>query len=267
MLLILPLTCDTHNNSVHRPSAPRRQVYCAGRPMRISVATPKRVPGGQQAEAQGAASAADVGGVGGGGGDATNTTVFVGGLDASVCEQQLRQVFSAWELLAVKIPPGKNCGFVQFARREDAEAAIERLHGAVVGQLPVRLSWGRSPTIKPPLLVRGIERGRSCWLTFHDKGALGMIGICPLISSNLLLSSSGARLQEQAMSTSYPPRLRGRCRGLLLAPQTSTRPRAWPPLRLPCLRRTIITRCRACTGSPPRVSAWGRVVVVLDLFC
>jgi RNA recognition motif-containing protein len=44
--------------------------------------------------------------------------VFVGALDPSVSEEQLRAVFAPFgELVYVKIPLGKNCGFVQFVSR------------------------------------------------------------------------------------------------------------------------------------------------------
>lgn len=44
--------------------------------------------------------------------------IFVGGLDPSVNDDMLRQVFSQFgELVHVKIPVGKRCGFVQFGNR------------------------------------------------------------------------------------------------------------------------------------------------------
>lgn len=44
--------------------------------------------------------------------------IFVGGLDSSISDDHLRQVFSQYgELVHVKIPVGKRCGFVQFADR------------------------------------------------------------------------------------------------------------------------------------------------------
>lgn len=44
--------------------------------------------------------------------------VFVGGLDASITDDELKSVFGQFgELIHVKIPPGKRCGFVQFANR------------------------------------------------------------------------------------------------------------------------------------------------------
>jgi RNA recognition motif-containing protein len=44
----------------------------------------------------------------------------------------------------VKVPAGKNCGFVQFIRKPDAERAIEKMQGFPIGGSRIRLSWGRS---------------------------------------------------------------------------------------------------------------------------
>jgi len=44
--------------------------------------------------------------------------VFVGGLDPSATDDLLKQTFSPYgELLYVKIPVGKRCGFVQYSNR------------------------------------------------------------------------------------------------------------------------------------------------------
>ncbi|XP_058072273.1 polyadenylate-binding protein RBP47B' [Magnolia sinica] len=130
-------------------------VYCSTRPMRISAATPKKTTGFQQqypaikaiypaptySTSQVQALPADS--------DITNTTIFVGGLDPNVTEDELRQIFAQFgELVYVKIPMGKGCGFVQFGTRASAEEAIQRLQGTVIGQQTVRLSWGRSPANK-----------------------------------------------------------------------------------------------------------------------
>jgi len=47
----------------------------------------------------------------------------------------------------VKVPPGRGCGFVQFAERRSAERALAGLNGQPVGNATVRISWGR--TMKP----------------------------------------------------------------------------------------------------------------------
>uniref|UniRef100_A0A804QA39 RRM domain-containing protein n=1 Tax=Zea mays TaxID=4577 RepID=A0A804QA39_MAIZE len=107
-------------------------VYCSSRPMRIGPATPRKS----------SAARSD-------GGDLTNTTVFVGGLDPNVSEEDLRQTFSQYgEISSVKIPIGKQCGFVQFAQRKNAEDALQGLNGSTIGKQNVRLSWGRNPANK-----------------------------------------------------------------------------------------------------------------------
>ncbi|KAI3716065.1 hypothetical protein L6452_23126 [Arctium lappa] len=133
--------------------------YCSSRPMRIGVATPKKPPTQQQfGQGQQQYSSQAVLLTGGSGsfgampqnsqsdGDSSNTTIFVGGLDSEVTDEDLRQTFSqCGEILSVKIPVGKGCGFVQFASRSSAEDAIQNMHGTVIGKQTVRISWGKTP--------------------------------------------------------------------------------------------------------------------------
>nr|XP_043619036.1 polyadenylate-binding protein RBP45-like [Erigeron canadensis] len=119
-------------------------VVCSSRPMRIGPAATKSGAGGgmQKAPYQNAQGSQ-------GESDPTNTTIFVGGLDPSVSDEALRQVFGQFgELIHVKIPVGKRCGFVQFANRACAEQALSMLNGTELGGQSVRLSWGRSPSSK-----------------------------------------------------------------------------------------------------------------------
>ncbi|XP_047162999.1 polyadenylate-binding protein RBP45-like isoform X1 [Vigna umbellata] len=119
-------------------------VLCSTRPMRIGPAsnkTPATQPKAsyQNSQAQGTQNE----------NDPNNTTIFVGNLDANVSDDHLRQVFSQYgELVHVKIPAGKRCGFVQFADRNCAEEALRMLNGTLLGGQNVRLSWGRSPSNK-----------------------------------------------------------------------------------------------------------------------
>lgn len=76
--------------------------------------------------------------------DPTNTTVFVGGLSSEVSEQTLFTLFKPFGIIQqIKIPPGKNCGFVKYSTREEAEEAIAAMQGFIIGGNRVRLSWGR----------------------------------------------------------------------------------------------------------------------------
>ncbi|XP_072991353.1 polyadenylate-binding protein RBP47-like [Typha latifolia] len=114
-------------------------IYCSSRPMRIGPATPRKSSG--TSGSNGASMQSD--------GDSTNTTVFVGGLDPNVSEDDLRQAFSQYgDIASVKIPVGKQCGFVQFVQRNNAEEALQGLNGTLIGKQTVRLSWGRNPANK-----------------------------------------------------------------------------------------------------------------------
>ncbi|WJX91323.1 Polyadenylate-binding protein rbp45 [Trifolium repens] len=119
-------------------------VLCSTRPMRIGPASNKNL-NTQSSKAsyqnpQGGAQNEN---------DPNNTTIFVGNLDPNVTDDHLRQVFVQYgELVHVKIPSGKRCGFVQFADRSSAEEALRVLNGTLLGGQNVRLSWGRSPANK-----------------------------------------------------------------------------------------------------------------------
>ncbi|PON38410.1 Splicing factor-like protein [Parasponia andersonii] len=122
-------------------------VLCSTRPMRIGPAANKNAVGGQQytkASYQNSQGGPNEN-------DPNNTTIFVGNLDSNVTDDHLRQVFSQYgELVHVKIPTGKRCGFVQFADRSSAEEALRLLNGTPLGGQNIRLSWGRSPSNKQP---------------------------------------------------------------------------------------------------------------------
>ncbi|XP_040998494.1 polyadenylate-binding protein RBP47C-like [Juglans microcarpa x Juglans regia] len=118
--------------------------YCSSRPMRVGAATPRKSSGYQQSQGGYTSN-----GTHQSDGDSTNTTVFVGGLDPNVTDEDLKQPFLQYgEIVSVKIPVGKGCGFVQFANRNNAEEALEKLNGTVIGNQTVRLSWGRNPANK-----------------------------------------------------------------------------------------------------------------------
>ncbi|CAI0407175.1 unnamed protein product [Linum tenue] len=81
--------------------------------------------------------------------DPNNTTIFVGNLDSNVTDDHLRELFGQYgQLVHVKIPAGKRCGFVQYANRSCAEEALNRLNGAELSGQSIRLSWGRNSSNK-----------------------------------------------------------------------------------------------------------------------
>lgn len=153
-------------------------VYCSTRPMRISAATPKKTTGFQQQYAAAkavypypayvtpAAPAvpADY--------DTNNTTIFVGNLDPNVSEEELKQTFLHFgEIVYVKIPMGKGCGFIQFGARTSADEAIQKMQGKMIGQQIVRVSWGRSPTAKQDASGSwGQQVDPSQWSAYYGYG-------------------------------------------------------------------------------------------------
>ncbi|KAK2949122.1 putative Polyadenylate-binding protein [Blattamonas nauphoetae] len=79
-----------------------------------------------------------------------NTVIFVGTIDGSVDEYQLRMIFNEFgQIPFVRIPPGKGCAFIQYMTRESAEKAIEIANGTMVGTNRVRVSWGNHSQ-RPP---------------------------------------------------------------------------------------------------------------------
>ncbi|KAF7141859.1 hypothetical protein RHSIM_Rhsim06G0216400 [Rhododendron simsii] len=127
-----------------RAMAEMNGVLCSTRPMRVGAAATKKPVGSQQYQKATFSPQASQGET-----DPTNTTIFVGGLNDSVSDDHLRQVFGQFgELVHVKIPAGKHCGFVQFADRACAEQALSTLNGTQLGGQNIRLSWGRTPSSK-----------------------------------------------------------------------------------------------------------------------
>lgn len=76
--------------------------------------------------------------------DPANTTVFIGGLNVPFTEKQMFDLFSKYGNISyVKIPAGKNCGFVQYFHRASAEMAINEMQGYDIGGgCKIRVSWG-----------------------------------------------------------------------------------------------------------------------------
>ncbi|CAI8611215.1 unnamed protein product [Vicia faba] len=59
-------------------------------------------------------------------GDSNNTTIFVGGLDSEISDEDLRQPFLQYgDVVSVKIPIGKGCGFVQLADRKNDKDTMQ----------------------------------------------------------------------------------------------------------------------------------------------
>jgi len=90
-------------------------------------------------------------------GDPNSTNLYVGNLDPTIDEQVLKKEFGKHGPLAsVKIMwprdedqkrRGRNCGFVAFMKRRDAQAALDALQGMVLGSFDVKIGWGKGIAI------------------------------------------------------------------------------------------------------------------------
>ena len=95
--------------------------------------------------------------------DPNNTTVFVGSLMSMASESLLRQLFSPFgPIVTINIPKGQDCGFVQFARKDDAAAAITTMQNYPLSGGSIRLSWGRS--ISEKTAARAAARAGLRWV-------------------------------------------------------------------------------------------------------
>lgn len=103
-------------------------------------------------------------------GDPNTTNIYLGNLSPKITEQQLMEIFGRYGPLAsIKImwprseeekQRGRNCGFVAYMSRIDAERALRCLNGRDVMGYEMKLGWGKSvsiltyPIYIPPTLMQ-----------------------------------------------------------------------------------------------------------------
>lgn len=103
-------------------------------------------------------------------GDPNTTNIYLGNLSPKITEQQLMEIFGRYGPLAsIKImwprseeekQRGRNCGFVAYMSRSDAERALRCLNGRDVMGYEMKLGWGKSvsiltyPIYIPPTLMQ-----------------------------------------------------------------------------------------------------------------
>eukprot|EP01028_Stygiella_incarcerata_P012669 TRINITY_DN80204_c0_g1_i1.p1 TRINITY_DN80204_c0_g1~~TRINITY_DN80204_c0_g1_i1.p1 ORF type:complete len:521 (-),score=163.84 TRINITY_DN80204_c0_g1_i1:272-1834(-) len=81
--------------------------------------------------------------------DPTNTMVFVGGINEFVSEDELRSAFEPFgEMISLKALAGRGYAFIDYARHEDAGAAIVAMNGSTLGGSRLRVNWGKTPSQK-----------------------------------------------------------------------------------------------------------------------
>lgn len=117
--------------------------------------------------------------------DKTTTNLFLGNLCPKMTEQQLCDIFGRYGPLAsVKImwprteeqrAVARNCGFVAFMNRVDAERALENLRGKELMGYEMKLGWGKTvpipvhPVYVPPPLLELIKPPSQSGLPFNAQ--------------------------------------------------------------------------------------------------
>lgn len=102
-------------------------------------------------------------------GDPNTTNIYLGNLSPKITEQELMELFGRYGPLAsIKIMwprseeeklRNRNCGFVAYMSRADAERALRALNGRDVMGYEMKLGWGKSvvflnyPIYVPPALL------------------------------------------------------------------------------------------------------------------
>ncbi|KAI3445592.1 hypothetical protein Pfo_002257 [Paulownia fortunei] len=126
--------------------------------------------------------------------DESIRTLYVGGLDARITEQDLRDNFYAHgEIESVKMVLQRACAFVTYTTREGAEKAAEELaNKLVIKGLRLKLLWGRPQVPKPE--SEGSDEAR-------QQAAVAHSGLLP----RAVISQQNQPLQPPGTQDQPPP--------------------------------------------------------------
>eukprot|EP00210_Caulerpa_lentillifera_P005328 g5091.t1 len=107
--------------------------------------------------------------------DPSVTTLYIGGVSPDIMETDLRDVFYAYgELTSVKIVTDKNCAFVTYSKREDAERAANALTSQVkIRNANCKLMWGRPASQKTSIDHSINAQGTGVLYPSMDPTAMG----------------------------------------------------------------------------------------------
>ncbi|GAB0097515.1 U2 snRNP-associated SURP motif-containing protein [Sergentomyia squamirostris] len=143
-------------------------------------------------------------------GDPNTTNLYLGNLSPKITEQQLMELFGKYGPLAsIKIMwprseeeknRGRNCGFVAYMSRRDAERALRCLNGCDVMGYEMKLGWGKSvsilnhPIYIPPALVEYSMPPPPSGLPFNAQTPYGE-PVPPRVPSAEYMASAEAKAQ------------------------------------------------------------------------
>lgn len=163
-----------------------------GRPLKLNIAASRKILQQLQAPTESNPNADYAA-------DPFNTTLYVGGIGDYVDEYELRRHFQVFgNILYVKIPVGKKCGFICFARKEDAERALTDMNGTLIGASRVKISWGRTSTgaVIPTMLQQHQQQQQQ--ITIQTVAAIRPAAHTPPTNSSPPQQQQQQQAQQQA---------------------------------------------------------------------
>jgi len=91
--------------------------------------------------------------------DASITTLYVGGLDETVTEQDIKNAFYSFgEIRSLTVVPKQGCAFIQFTSRKSAEKAAEgTFNKLLIRGNKMTIRWGKSQGKTAGGVVSGLE--------------------------------------------------------------------------------------------------------------
>ncbi|XP_020104637.1 zinc finger CCCH domain-containing protein 49-like isoform X1 [Ananas comosus] len=134
--------------------------------------------------------------------DESIRTLYVGGLDARITEQDLRDQFYAHgEIESIRMVLQRACAFVTYTTREGAERAAEELaNKLVIKGVRLKLMWGRPQVQAPSKPEEGSEDGAA---RQQQGGLIAHSGMLP--RAVISQQQSGEQLRPPGTEQQLPP--------------------------------------------------------------
>ncbi|KAJ7521479.1 hypothetical protein O6H91_19G056200 [Diphasiastrum complanatum] len=107
-------------------------------------------------------------------------TLYVGGLDQRISEDDLKDQFYAYgEIESIRLVPQRACAFITYTNREASEKAAEHLaNKLVIKGLRLKLMWGR-PQMPKPEIDTSVEKNEENMKLNLNQGILPHGGMLP----------------------------------------------------------------------------------------
>nr|CUU99242.1 hypothetical transcript [Hymenolepis microstoma] len=150
--------------------------------------------------------------------DKSSTNLFLGNLCPKMTEQQLCDVFGRYGPLAsVKImwprteeqrAVARNCGFVAYMNRSDAERALENLRGKEFMGYEMKLGWGKTvpipafPVYVPPPLLELITPPSQSGLPFNAQPRDWLKPTLPMVKEHVTTATDSPENGDLATTPS-----------------------------------------------------------------